>query len=201
MTPRLMDAAASSSRPRSSITDRGLSARMDLASLGRAPLRIGFGMGARRVTSTDLQIVEATEELLTADIPEPDGVAHDISLLRGFNATIPSSERGKSRRRQTRNVDTPRLGLKKLGMGARGLLMEEEETSTSEDDLVVVKSHNSKGKGKGKGRRRARESLGASVALGKDELQRQTGEILLDKENIHVRKVRNLDVCTYSLSP
>lgn len=88
-----------------------------------------------------------------------------------------------------RNVDAPRMGLKKLGMHARGLLMEEEEESSrsvSEDDMVVVN------KTKGKGKRRARESLGASVALGKEELKRQTEEILLDKENIHIRRVRAL---------
>ena len=63
---------------------------------------------------------------------------------------------------------------------------EESSRSVSEDDLVVVNNV------KRKGKRRARESLGASVALGKEELKRQTEEILLDKENIHIRRVRAL---------
>ena len=160
---------------------------MDLATLGRAPMRFSFG--TRRITSADLQIVEATEELLQAEIPEPEGVASDVSLLRGFNATIPSSEKGKTRRRQTRNVETPRLGLKKLSMSARGLLTDEEHVheheSASEDDVVVIgKSKKKKGKRKG----RPRQSLGQSVKLGKEELRRQEGEILLDKENLHVRR-------------
>jgi division protein 1 len=188
MTPRLMNAASSGpSKPRESINHR-----MDFATLGRAPLRLS--LGTKRITSTDLQIAEATEELLAEEIPEPEGVAQDISLLRGFNATIPSSQRGKTRRRQMRNVDTPHMGLKKLGMNARGLLTEDDDSGMSEDDLVIVaRSNKSRGKQKEKtrlkGKRRARESFGATVSLGQDELKRQTQEILLDKENIHVRRV------------
>ncbi|KAF8213672.1 WD40-repeat-containing domain protein [Mycena galopus ATCC 62051] len=156
--------------------------KLDFATLGRAPLRLG---GSRRITSGDLQIVEATDELLRSEIPEPDGVASDVSLLRGFNATIPSAETGRTRRRQMRNVETPRLGLKKLGMSARGLLMEDEDhdvqSVTSEDDVVVVPRE-------GKGKRRGRESLSAAKTLGKDELTRQSKEIMRDKENIHVRR-------------
>ena len=85
---------------------------MDLATLGRAPMRFSFG--TRRITSADLQIVEATDELLGVEIPEPDGVAAGVSLLRGFQATIPSSERSKTRRRMTRSIETPRMGLKRL---------------------------------------------------------------------------------------
>lgn len=161
--------------------------KLDLLALGRTPLRLGIH--TRRITSTDLQIVEARDELLAKEVPELDDFANDISLIRGFKATIPSSERNKTRRRQTRNVETPRIGLKKLGMNARGLLM---DAASSEEDLVVVE------RSKGKGKRRARESLGASVALGEVELQRQTGEILLDKENIHVRRVSLLNLTTRS---
>ncbi|EJD04576.1 WD40 repeat-like protein [Fomitiporia mediterranea MF3/22] len=167
---------------------------MDLAALGRAPLR--FGLGTRRITSTDLQVAEANDELLNVDVPEPVGVASDVSLLRGFKATIPSSQRSKSRRRQTRNVDAPHMGLKKLGMSARGLLAEEHEhehESGSEDDVVMVNATTTHPKAKGRRGRRTRESLGASVALGKDELRRQEQEILLDKENIHVRRTLMLN--------
>jgi len=134
-------ASTVASRPRASVGDSSLSkSRMDFATLGRAPLRMGFG--SRRITSRDLQIVEATEELLDAEVPEPDGVASNVSLLRGFNATIPSADQSRTRRRQMRNVETPRIGLKKLGMSARGLLTEEEDQEgqsvASEDDVVVV---------------------------------------------------------------
>jgi division protein 1 len=153
-------------------------------------------LGNRRITSRDLQIVEATDELLDADIPEAEGVASDVSLLRGFNATVPSSEKNRTRRKQMRNVETPRIGLKRLGMSARGMMMEDEEERSivSEDDVVVVTRSDERGKRKG--RRRGRESLSASKALGKDELSRQTQEILLDKENIHVRRVRSSLSCS-----
>ena len=72
--------------------------------------------------------------------------------------------------------------------------MDDEESvgGASEDDVVVVgRSEKVKGKQTIKGKRRARESLGASVALGREELSRQADEILRDKENIHVRRVRD----------
>ncbi|KAJ7171830.1 WD40-repeat-containing domain protein [Mycena crocata] len=186
LTPKMMHSTANASlRPRQSITSVQQSrSKLDFATLGRAPLR--FGMGSRRITSGDLQIVEATDELLHSEIPEPDGVASDVSLLRGFNATIPSSEQSRTRRRQMRNVETPRIGLKKLGMNARGLLTEDEDhdgqSVASEDDVVVVP------RDAGKGKRRGRESLSAAKTLGKDELTRQSKEIMRDKENIHVRR-------------
>ncbi|KAJ8481478.1 hypothetical protein ONZ45_g15304 [Pleurotus djamor] len=193
MTPRMMNTVSSSNRPRASVGSSSMSgSRVDFATLGRAPFRLGLG-GTRRVTSRDLQIVEATEELLEAELPEPDGVASNVSLLRGFNATIPSAEQGRSRRRQMRNVDTPKLGLRKMGRSARGMIGDEDEEGdhvdhegqsvASEEDMVVV------GKaGKGKRRRRGRESLSASKTLGKEELTRQRKEILKDKENVHVKR-------------
>lgn len=156
--------------------------KLDFQTLGRAPLRLG--LGSKRITSGDLQIFEEMEELLEAEVPEPEGVASNVSLLRGFNATIPSAEQSKTRRRQMRNIDTPRLGLKKLGLSARGLLREEEEREgqsvTSEEDVVIVRHPHSK---------KGRESLSATKRLGKDELQRQSQEIMMDKENIHVKRV------------
>ena len=179
----MMNSAATvSSRPRASVASSSIaSSRVDFATLGRAPLRLG--LGSKRITSGDLQIIEATEELLEVDIPEPNGVASNVSLLRGFNATIPSAEQSKTRRRQMRNVDTPKLGLKKLGMSARGLLTEQEDQVDVEDDVVFVV------KGNAGQRKKGRESLSTTKTLGKEELTRQTQEIMRDKENIHVRRV------------
>ncbi|KAI0072362.1 WD40 repeat-like protein [Panus rudis PR-1116 ss-1] len=188
MTPRMVNTAATvSSRSRPSLAPSGRS-RVDFATLGRAPLKLG--LGSRRVTSRDLQIFEATDELLHEEVPEPEGVAQDVSLLRGFKATIPSSEKGRTRRRQTRNVETPNLGLKRLGMKSRGMLGEEEdhegESVASEDDMVMVSEARGR-KPKAK-KRRGRQSLSAGIVLGKDELLRQSHEIELDKENLHVRR-------------
>ncbi|KAJ7071370.1 WD40-repeat-containing domain protein [Mycena amicta] len=186
MTPRMINSTANASIRRQTLgpAPRTTNSKLDFATLGRTPLKLG--LGSRRITSGDLQIVEATDELLESEIPEPDGVASDVSLLRGFNATIPSAEQGRVRRRQMRSVETPRIGLKRLGMSARGLLTEDEEhdgqSVTSEEDVVVVPRE------PGKGRRRGRESLSTAKTLGKDELTRQSKEIIRDKENIHVRR-------------
>lgn len=174
---------------------------MDFATLGRAPLRLS--LGRRRITSRDLQIVEATEELLNEEVPEPEGVAQNVSLLRGFNATIPSAEKSRIRRRQTRNVETPKLGLKRLGISARGMLGDEEEhegeSVASEDDVVVVSSAETRGR-KNKGKRKGRQSLSAGKTFGREELVRQTQEIERDKENLHVRRVRPVLVDGRTLS-
>ncbi|KAF9031938.1 hypothetical protein BJ165DRAFT_1599200 [Panaeolus papilionaceus] len=184
MTPRMIISAATvSSRPRTSLAASSIQGgKLGFSTLGRAPLRLS--LGSKRITSSDLQIFEDIEELLEADVPEPEGVASNVSLLRGFNATIPSAEQRRTRRRQMRNIDNPKLGLKRIGLGARGLLTEEEEESqsvVSEEDVLLVKhTHGRKKKG--------RESLSAAKMLGKEELTRQTQEVLTDKENVHVKR-------------
>ncbi|KIK15880.1 hypothetical protein PISMIDRAFT_686895 [Pisolithus microcarpus 441] len=186
MTPRMMHAAATvTSRSRGGINGvLNGSSRMDFATLGRAPMRLT--LGSRRVTSRDLQIVEAKEELLSAEVPEPEGIASDVSLLRGFNATIPSSDRNRTRRRQVRNVDTrkvgSRQGLLTRGTPDEGEQGEERRSTAGEDGALVV------GPGKTKGKRMPRESLSTTKLLGKDELSRQAQEIIRDRENLHVRR-------------
>jgi mitochondrial division protein 1 len=191
MTPKMINGVANASTKRGSVASTtGSISRMDFATLGRAPLRLTMGT-SHRVTSRDLQIIEATDELLEEDVPEPDGVAQSVSLLRGFNATIPTADKSRIRRRQARNVDAPRLGLKRIGMQARGMLGEDEdhESVVSEDDVVLVGSTAGAGGKKGKGKRKGRPSLSASVMFGRDELIRQSQEIQRDKENMHVRRV------------
>ncbi|KAK2461724.1 hypothetical protein APHAL10511_006187 [Amanita phalloides] len=182
MTPRMMNSASAiSSRQRVRVRDT--STRLDFTSIVRAPLRLT--LAPHTVTSRDLQIVEATDELLEAEIPDPQGIASNVSLLRGFNATIPSADQNRARRRHMRSVDTPKLGLKRLGMTARGMITEDDVQSVaSEDDLVLVSASQSAKKGK----RRGKGSLGTTKTLGKGELDRQAVEIRCDKENIHVRR-------------
>ena len=185
MTPKIMSHAATVSSKSNYIKNTGRSTA-DFATIARAPLRF---TASRRITSRDLQIVEAANELLEAEVPEPEGVASNVSLLRGFNATIPSAEKGKSRRRQIRNVDTPALGLKKLGLNARGLLADDEhegQSVASEEDAILVNETTPKAK------RKPRQSLGTTKILGKEELKRQRSEILKDRENIQVKRVRSL---------
>ena len=187
MTPKMINAAAgSSSKPTKPQTLRARnppSSTLNFSTLGRAPGRLS--LAGRRITSRDLEIVEATSELIDAEIPDtPD--ASNVSLLRGFNATIPSSEHGKSRRRKTRNVDAPHMGLKQLGLSARGMLADVSE-GASED--LPQRQRNKP--------RRGRDSLAATVRLGREELELQVHEISLDQDNIRIRRVSTSSVCSF----
>ncbi|KAI0063225.1 WD40 repeat-like protein [Artomyces pyxidatus] len=196
MTPKMMAHAATvSSRSRPpAVTATPHRHRVDFATLGRTPLRLG--LGTRRMTSRELEIVEAAGELLSAEIPDtPTATASDEeqppSLLRGFQATIPSADKGRTRRRLTRSVEAPRMGLKRMGLGAQGLTMDEPEAegeAESEDDVVVVGAGPGRERGKRGRKKRGRESLSAGKVFGRDELERQKTEIKKDKENLHVRR-------------
>ncbi|KAG8817979.1 Mitochondrial fission protein [Serendipita sp. 399] len=180
MTPRMVQAAASSSRSSQSGRSNplGINPRVDFNSIGRAPLRLAL---KRQVTSNDLGILESTPELLSSPIPEADGVAKEVSLLKGFKATIPSSENSKSRRRKIRNVELEEegseSGMRSLGMQARAMLTDEPH---NKDEYGTI------GKRRKSGRRG--DALATSKILGKEELNRQRTEILQDKENLHVRR-------------
>ena len=189
MSPRMIQAAASSSRNGQGRPSRasGITPNVDFNALGRAPLRLGM---QRRITSEDLEILESTPDLLLTPIPEAEGVAKEVSLLKGFNATIPSSEKSKARRRKTRNLQfddgdevNGEFGLKQLGLQARGMLTEDAHGQSGDESHGTARRKRKSG-------RRSGESTNASKILGKEELARQRREILQDKENLHVRRVR-----------
>jgi len=186
MTPKMMAHAQTvSARPRAIGTSSTRPA-LNFATIGRTPHRLG--LGARRVTSRELDVVETASELLAAVLPDAlpdDEELGRPSLLRGFEATVPGADSARVRRRATRNIDAPRLGLKRLSLGARGLMAEEVE---SEEDVVVVAREQRGRRGR---KKRGRESLSANKVFGREELERQTREIARDKENLHVRRVRS----------
>jgi mitochondrial division protein 1 len=183
MTPRMVHAASSSRNYQGRVSggSSSLSPRFDFNTLARAPLRL---TASRHITAGDLDILESAPDLLSTPIPEAEGVARDVSLLKGFQATIPSSEKNKVRRRKTRNVQLGNgedgegeTNFKRLGMQARGLL--------------TADPHNHGAAGaKRRASRKQGDALAASKILGKEELNRQRREILQDKENLHVRQVR-----------
>ncbi|KAH9005869.1 WD40 repeat-like protein [Lactarius hatsudake] len=185
MTPKMMAHAQTvSARPRA-VGVSSTRPTLDFATIGRTPLRLG--LGARRTTSRELQVVEMASELLAAPLPDasPDEEVGMPSLLRGFEATVPSADSARVRRRATRNVDAPRLGLKRMSLGARGLLAEPaaDEAESEEDVVVVTRERGRRGR-----KKRGRESLSANKVFGREELERQTREIARDKENLHVRR-------------
>lgn len=137
------------------------------------------------ITSADLQLAEASNQILLSatlgdDLDlEPTGVAADASLLRGFQATVPSALEGRARRRKARGKDVPHLGLLTMGNSAQGLLADQPHSTPSENtpstkDARKVRRANTRKR---------------DIPLGVDELQAQLDEIVLDKENLVVRRV------------
>jgi division protein 1 len=180
MTTRVVNAAVSSSVLSSGEEKHASTSKVvDFATLGRAPGRMS--LAGRRLTSRDLEVVEATPELLSANIPSSDASMPDVSLLQGFKATTPSSERAKLRRRKMRHVETAPLRLKQMQLTARGLLLDDSYT---QDPHMNGKSLPTKTPTKQK-----RVSLGTNVGLDRNELERQAIEIGQDREHITVRRV------------
>jgi mitochondrial division protein 1 len=157
MTPHMISTAAASTTPRT---------RRALAPPPPSRLLTDLAALSRPATAAALHILEAAPALLAADVPE--GAEHGVSLLRGFEATVPGAWAGRERRRKVRDVDVG--GGRLLGApDARG-------------------SAGTRG-------RRGRESLSALKVLGEEELVRQTREIERDKENVHVRMVGSAFLC------
>lgn len=166
-------------------------------------------------TATSLMIMEAVPRLLatpvdvsSASMGQEDDVftAHrhrnaveKVALIQGFKATIPSSEMAKLRRRRVRGglADEEvggggggggKMGLKRLGDQARGLLTEgegdEPRRGEGEEEGKTV---GRKSRRRRKGYKDARGPGGRE--LGLEELMRQADEIGMDKENLRVRRV------------
>jgi division protein 1 len=163
-------------------------------------------------TSTSLAILENVPTLLTLSIPpskatEDDSITNSelgrltdnsVSLIRGFKATIPTSELAKQRRRRVRGgvadddllLESSKIGLKKLGDRARGLLTEGEEQTEADLEEERTRARKLRRRRLRKGRAGGeRDGPAAVEGLGIDELTRQVKEIAMDKDNLKVRKV------------
>ncbi|BEJ17994.1 hypothetical protein CspHIS471_0702710 [Cutaneotrichosporon sp. HIS471] len=158
-------------------------------SLLRLPTNVpGVGrFGQEPPSATSLAILENAEVLAQLSLDRGES-ASEVSLIRGFRATIPSSELSKQRRRTQRGelVDTDlggdRLGLRKLGERARGLLTEGEHSGGEGDDRPGRKTRRRR-----KQSRASREALLASnVHL--EDLLKAADEIAQDKDNLRVRQ-------------
>ncbi|EJT46557.1 peripheral protein of the cytosolic face of the outer membrane, Mdv1p [Trichosporon asahii var. asahii CBS 2479] len=137
-------------------------------------------------SSTGIQILERADALTRLSL---DDEAPTVSLIRGFKATIPTSELSKQRRRLIRGglVDEDlggKLGLKALGDRARGLL-----TDGSDE---IEAQHEAKRKDKRSRRKKLRERRSTMAHLeGKlhlEDLLQQADEIAQDKDNLAVRQ-------------
>lgn len=143
-------------------------------------------------TSQSLAILEDVPRLASLSLDSAPGPHEPApSLIRGFKATIPSSELAKQRRRLIRgglvdeDMGFEKIGLKKLGARARGLLTEGGETAGNESEMAVGQ----RGKKRRKGRHSRRSSSGFGGKIHLEDLLQQADEIAQDKENLHVRTV------------
>ena len=187
MQPRMVNAArnASSSRALQRPPTRP-------GGLLRLPTSFPIGVTGipTRATSNSLVIQEAVERLTSMSLDPQTSTAQEEelpSLIRGFRATMPSSELPKQRRRMLRGgmVDADfgyeKIGLKRLGDRARGLL-----TDGNEEEMTD---------GAGRRSRRRKHRRGGSFGragtskLRLEDLVQQADEIAQDKENLHVRTV------------
>ncbi|ODN75955.1 mitochondrial division protein 1 [Cryptococcus amylolentus CBS 6039] len=185
MQSRFLNPSSSSQRP---LSNRPPSKPYPLL---RLPTKIPFPN--QRQTSSSLAIIENVDNLASLSLDDP-ALLHPgqgpPSLIRGFKATIPSSEMAKQRRRTVRGgiVDEDlggELGLKRLGDRARGLLTEHGEAD-GEGELGV-------GRKAAKKRRKKRESRRLTEGrhdgkLRLEDLAKQADEISQDKDNLHVRQ-------------
>ncbi|KAK4688019.1 hypothetical protein P7C73_g2094, partial [Tremellales sp. Uapishka_1] len=190
MNPRFINAANAFAPSRLGQPSRPSSSPFPLLRLPTA-LPGGLQMMPNKTTSNSLAILEAVPKLsrLSLDVPRNAPEVESVSLIKGFKATVPSSEVAKQRRRRVRgglvdeDLGSEKLGLKLLGDRARGLLTERGEED--DDGLGVGK--------KQKRRRRARESRRISEGrhlegkLHLEDLLQQADEIAQDKENLNTR--------------
>ncbi|GMK59965.1 hypothetical protein CspeluHIS016_0901820 [Cutaneotrichosporon spelunceum] len=143
--------------------------------------------GQEPPSATSLAILENAEVLAQLSLDRGESV-NDVSLIRGFRATIPSSELSKQRRRTQRGeiVDTDlggdRLGLRRLGERARGLLTETGHSDGEGEDRPGRKTRRRR-----KQSRASREALLASN-LHLEDLVKAADEIAQDKDNLCVRQ-------------
>ena len=158
----------------------------------RLPTALPSGISGlpSRSTANSLTIQEAVEKLTNMSLDSTPPTQEMMpSLIRGYRATVPSSELPKQRRRMIRGglVDEDfgyeKIGLKRLGDRARGLLTEQPEDALgSEASFGTAK----------KRRKRKTRSHDARRREGKlhlEDLVKQADEIAQDKENLHVRTV------------
>lgn len=196
MHPRFLNAASASG------PSRGISRPNSRATspypLLRLPTVLPAGLSnlQNRITSNSLAIVESVDRLasLSLDTPQEGPQGEPPSLIRGFKATVPSSELPKQRRRMIRgglvdeNLGLEKIGLKRLGDRARGLLTERGEGEGEGESSVGV-GRKSKKRRKARESRRISEGLHLQGKLHLEDLVKQADEIAQDKENLHVRAV------------
>ena len=146
-----------------------------------------------RQNLSTLAILETADTIQNLSLTPPPLEMEQPSLIKGFKATIPSSELPKQRRRLIRGGLGEaelggKLGLKKLGDRARGLLTEAGEDGDPRDQQELEMGRKSTRR-KARERRRVQDAHGGRGKLCLEDLVKQADEIAQDKENLHTRTV------------
>ncbi|PWN44623.1 WD40 repeat-like protein [Ceraceosorus guamensis] len=164
-----------------------LRAREDCAAILReAEAEAELGVRAQGLSIEDGSNVATAAATTTATNGE-----EPVSLLRGYEATRPSSLAGRARRREARGkaVDAPRLGLRAMGENARGLLSASEAHEDGENGATHgAEEAASSFKSRAKGRASIRGSRDAVIKLDESQLADQKEEIEREKEDVGVRR-------------
>ncbi|PWN50959.1 WD40 repeat-like protein [Violaceomyces palustris] len=190
-----------------------------LVRFGGSLVQSGIGRGASGLTSHDLYVLEESDRILATAAQDldldrfgtPDAASNgrqaieaskrgaidsNVSLLRGFQATIPTAFEGRQRRRKVRAIasgydevapgQSPRrMGLKAMGDKARGLMVEENESpSSSFSSREQRKARRVQASREGKGKGNGHHYPGLDI----EELEKQISEIGREREDISVRR-------------
>ncbi|PWN89328.1 WD40 repeat-like protein [Acaromyces ingoldii] len=181
---------------------------LSLSHPARSLIRLGNSLRQGPVTARDLHALESSYQILATaanegEVEEPRGVAREVSLLRGFQATMPSSLEGRARRRKARGRDGPHLGLKAMSDSARGLLTNGGSSSSSTGAasegasaaaVAAAAAAASSVPGADFEPREARKARRSAVSrkevpLSQTELQAQKDEIVQETEDINIRRM------------
>ncbi|EST09516.1 WD40 repeat [Kalmanozyma brasiliensis GHG001] len=187
-----------------------------LVRIGGSLIQSGIGRGPMNgITSHELFVLEESDRILATAAQDLDLNANgdaqsgsraaieaakhksepSVSLLRGFQATIPSSTEGRQRRRRVRAIasgfeDGPegptKLGLKAMGDKARGLMVEGVDT----EPVSAFQAREQRHARRNQASRilsRGKDGTRASV-IELEELERQLREIEREQDDVGVRR-------------
>ncbi|SNX85985.1 related to CAF4 - CCR4 associated factor [Melanopsichium pennsylvanicum] len=184
-----------------------------LVRIGGSLIQSGIGRGPMTgITSHELFVLEESDRILATAAQDLDLDANQtgpraaiegaksksepsVSLLRGFQASIPSATEGRQRRRRVRAIasgfeDGPegptKLGLKAMGEKARGLMVEGLETESvsafqAREQRHARRNQASRVLSRGK-------DGGRTSTIELEELERQLCEIEREQDDVGVRR-------------
>ncbi|KAN0060784.1 Mitochondrial fission protein [Thecaphora frezii] len=190
-----------------------------LVRFGGSLVQSGIGRGpATGLTSHELYVLEESDRILStaaqdlaldSDSINPVGrsaieaaTSHNepsVSLLRGFQATVPSALEGRSRRRKVRAIASglegdvtdgqgpKRLGLKAMGDKARGLMVEGGDAAETVSAFSAREQRHARRSQAAKTLAKGKDG-GKLSGLGVAELERQMEEIKREKDDIGVKR-------------